>query len=142
MLPLDALATRLVQLHTDVLRDRGQVAIAGAGVAVTAQQPAADAARNCIVIQAAMSQMLGRALPLEAERAERLVDILVTLEEKGALATIRVCGSELVGVEDLTVATDRARAMRAHLVAELQRALSDEPPVTRRSAPPSSAEAR
>jgi hypothetical protein len=139
---LQTIADRLVQLHARRDPDRGQVAIAGAGVAVTRGQPVADARRDLTALRAAMAQVLGRELPLKAEDVEALVDRLVVLEEADGVATIRVCGSELCGVEDLQTATARARAMRAFLAAELQRALSDEPPVTRRSAPPSSVEAR
>jgi hypothetical protein len=141
MLPLSSLADRLVQLHAGA--DRGQVAIAGAGVAVTERKPWADAKRDRDVIRVAMTQVLGSALPLELSAVEALVARLVFLEDANGRASIRVCGSELVGLEDLTAATHRAAAMRAVLVADLQRALAgEEPPATVRRSVPASLEAR
>ncbi len=139
---LSALADRLVQLHARRDPDRGQVAIAGAGVAVTTSMPRADAKRDRDVIRVAMAHVISSTLPLEAEQVARLVNRLVFLEDANGRASISVCGSELVGLEDIKTATDRALAMRAFLTAELERALSDEPPETRRSVPPISAEAR
>jgi hypothetical protein len=140
--PLHSLAEELVQLHTGL--DRGQVAIAGAGVAVTRGKAPANTRIDLTALRAAMAQVIGRELGLDIDViVEVIVDRLVVLEEADGVATIRVCGSELCGLEDLQTATDRARSMRAVLVAELQRALSDEPPATiRRSVRPSSAEAR
>lgn len=137
---LDAIAERIVQLFPG--EDRGQVAIVGAGVAVTRCTTLSAARGDYAVLRAAMAHVLGQLLPLEPGAILQLADRLLTIEESDGRATIRVCGSELCGLGDLQTATDRARAMRAFLTAELQRALSDEPPVTRRSVPPSSVEAR
>ncbi|MGK3994994.1 hypothetical protein [Sorangium sp. So ce1024] len=140
---LRALADRLVQLHVGKDRDRGQVAIAGAGVAVTERKPWADAKHDRDAIRVAMTQVLGSTLPLELSAVEALIARIVFLEDANGCASIRVCGSELVGREDLTTATHRARSMRAVLVAELQRALADAmPPTRRRLAPQLSAEWR
>jgi hypothetical protein len=141
MLRLDAIAERIVQLFPG--EDRGQVAIVGAGVAVTRCTTLSAARGDYAVLRAAISQVLGQLLPLESPAISQLTDRLLTIDETDGRATIRVCGSELAGIEDIQTATDRALAMRAVLIAELQRALSDEPPATvRRSVPPSSAEAR
>lgn len=144
MLPaaIRSLAEQVIVL--DARGDRGQVSVAGAGVAISHSLPAARARADHPVLREALERALGRELDLEPRELERLVRRLVVLEEWDAHGDVRVCGSELHGVEDLQTATARALSMRAVLIAELQRALAgDEPPATvRRSAPISSLAAR
>jgi hypothetical protein len=141
---LSALAEELVVYDAD--RSPERVTLARLGVGDTRRLtdgPRVAAMARDLLVDATVSLFAGATLrPLD--QANALADRLVRIvDEAGGRSTVRICGSELVGAEEPAAAESRALSMRERLAAELQRALSDEPPATvRQSVPFSSAEAR